>query len=195
MSAARLWLVRHGPTGRGGFVGRTDAPADLSDLVALGALAARLPERAALLHSGMLRTRLTAAALMGQRPGLQEGAVEPELREQDFGLFDGMGYDEASSVYPTDYAEFWLNPAMTSPPEGESFAQVCARVAASLSALSGDVVLCVHAGTIRAALALALDLTPAQALAFEIAPLSLTRLTRYESADGAVWSVGGVNIL
>ena len=54
---------------------------------------------------------------------------------------------------------------------------LCRRVAPALNleAQAGSATIIAHAGTIRAALALALDNRPA-ALAFDIAPLSLTRL-------------------
>jgi alpha-ribazole phosphatase len=53
-----------------------------------------------------------------------------------------------------------------------------------------DVIAVAHAGTIRAALAVALDLSPHAALSFVIDPLSLTRL----DAIGDGWRVGGVNM-
>ena len=77
------------------------------------------------------------------------------------------------------------------PPQGESFADVCARVRPALQeiAAQGDAVIVAHAGVIRAGLALAMDSVP-QALAFEIAPLSLTEL-HWLGAHG--WSVVCVN--
>ena len=53
----------------------------------------------------------------------------------------------------------------------------------------GDVVLVVHSGTVRAALAIALEMAPEQALRFVIDPLSLTRIDRL--AGG--WRVISVN--
>ena len=50
--------------------------------------------------------------------------------------------------------------------------------------------LVVHSGTIRALLAIALELAPDHALRFVIDPLSLTRIDRLE--DG--WRVGAVNL-
>jgi alpha-ribazole phosphatase len=47
----------------------------------------------------------------------------------------------------------------------------------------------VHSGTIRAVLAIALDLAPEQALRFVIDPLSLTRIDRLEEG----WRVVAVN--
>jgi len=51
------------------------------------------------------------------------------------------------------------------------------------------VVLVVHSGTVRAALALALEIAPEQALRFVIDPLSLTRIDRLVSG----WRVCCVN--
>ena len=68
------------------------------------------------------------------------------------------------------------------PPGGESFDDLCARLgpalrdhAKAVQAAAAPRALVVHAGVIRAALALALGTGPA-ALRFEIAPLSVTRL-------------------
>jgi alpha-ribazole phosphatase len=54
---------------------------------------------------------------------------------------------------------------------------------------AGDVLIVAHAGTIRAALALALGIEPDHALRFVIDPLSLTRLDRLENS----WRVVAVN--
>jgi alpha-ribazole phosphatase len=51
------------------------------------------------------------------------------------------------------------------------------------------VILVVHSGTIRAALAVALDCSAESALRFVVDPLSLTRIDRL---DGS-WRVGAVN--
>ena len=76
------------------------------------------------------------------------------------------------------------------PPGGESFAALCVRVWPALDDQPpGRVAVVTHAGTVRAALALALGRSPAVGLAFQIAPLSLTCLTR----TPAGWSIGSVN--
>jgi alpha-ribazole phosphatase len=80
-------------------------------------------------------------------------------------------------------------------PGGESFADMAARVIPALEALAaeaageGPVAVVAHAGTVRAGLALALDALPA-ALAFEVAPLSVTRLR----CLGGAFSVVSVNV-
>jgi alpha-ribazole phosphatase len=78
------------------------------------------------------------------------------------------------------------------PPQGESFTDLCARVSPALHAAAGQggrIAIVAHAGVIRAALALALG-SPAQGLAFQIAPASLTRITALSGTD---WSIGCVN--
>ncbi len=88
------------------------------------------------------------------------------------------------------YHAFWKSPAGNRPPGGESFADQIARARAGLAHMpAGDAVLVVHSGTIRAVLALALDLAPDHALRFVIDPLSLTRIDRL---DGG-WRVVAVN--
>src|ERR1700736_1273055 len=71
--------------------------------------------------------------------------------------------------------------ASNAPPGGERFVDQIGRTADGLAALPpGDVALVVHSGTIRAALAIALDLAPEAALRFVIDPLSLTRIDRLD---------------
>jgi alpha-ribazole phosphatase len=181
----RLWLVRHAPVdGPKGVVYDFDAPADLSDAAAFAALRARLPQDARCIASSSRRTMETAAAL-GFAP-----EAEPRFREQHFGDWTGRRHDDLPRSSGEAYAAFWRAPAHNRPPGGESFADQIARVGDALGTLpQGDVVLVVHSGTVRAALALALDLAPEPALRFVIDPLSLTRIDRV--ADS--WRVVGVN--
>jgi broad specificity phosphatase PhoE len=71
---------------------------------------------------------------------------------------------------------------------------VQARVAAVLERMATllegqDVVIIAHGGSIRAALAHAMGLTPDQALVFSIKNLSLTRIEKH----GPDWRVAAVN--
>jgi alpha-ribazole phosphatase len=181
----RLWLIRHAPVaGPKGVIHAIDAPADTGDAAALAALRAKLPLDAAVFASPSVRTLATAAAL-----GLQPVA-EPNFSEQDFGGWIGRRHDDLARELGDDYHAFWRAPAVSRPPDGESFVDQVARVRDGFAKLpTGDVVLVVHSGTIRAALAIALDLAPEQALRFAIEPLSLTRIDRV--AGG--WRVVGVN--
>jgi alpha-ribazole phosphatase len=181
----RLWLIRHAPVaGTSGVIHGNDVPADTSDATAIAALRAKLPGRAVSFASPVIRTLATAAAL-GLRP-----IAEQKFSEQDFGDWTGRRHDDLACELGAVYRDFWRAPANSRPPGGESFAEQIVRVGDGLAKLpAGDVILVVHSGTVRAALAIALDLPPEAALRFAIDPLSLTRIDRVASG----WRVVGVN--
>jgi len=185
-SATQLWLIRHAPVdGPRGVIHAGDAPADLSDVAAFTALRARLPAQAHAVCSPMRRTRETAAKLA------LDAVAEADFAEQDFGAWTGRRHDDLATGPGAAYREFWKSPARSRPPGGESFTDQIERTKSGLARLpAGDAVLVVHSGTIRAVLAIALELSPDHALRFAIDPLSLTRIDRL--ADG--WRVVGVNL-
>lgn len=183
----RLWLVRHAPVaGSAGVIHGEDAPARLTDAAALDGLRRRLPG-GLLVASPARRTLETARAL---RDG--DIAVDAAFREQDFGAWTGRTHAEIAAGEPALHAAFWTAPATARPPGGESFADQIVRVRAGLDRYreSDDLVLVVHSGTIRAVLAVALDLACERALRFVVDPLSLTRLDRI----GDAWRVVAVNL-
>lgn len=177
-----LILIRHAPAlAEGRLCGRTDVAADLPDAAAIAALAQAVGPVDRILVSPARRCRATASALWPRAAFTLAAA----LWEQDFGAWEGMPLAEIPDLGPLPRAAL----AAHRPPGGESFADLQARVAPALCAIpAGRTALVVHAGTIRAALALALS-DPADALGFAILPLSVTRLSRL----GGTWSVGAVN--
>jgi alpha-ribazole phosphatase len=180
-----LWLIRHAPVdGPRGVIHAPDAPADLGDVATMAALKAKLPAAAFAICSPARRTRETACAL-----GL-DAAENAAFREQDFGDWTGRRHNDLVAELGEAYRAFWKAPASNRPPGGESFADQIARARTGLASLpAGDAVLVVHSGTIRALLAIALDLAPDSALRFVIDPLSLTRIDRLENG----WRVVSVN--
>ncbi len=184
-SEQRLWLIRHAPVARPkGLIHDPDAPADVSDTARFATLKKQLPAGCAVYASPARRTLDTARAL-GFTP-----VEEPRLREQQFGAWTGRSHADIEAEMGDAYREFWRAPATNRPPNGESFADQIARVAAFVPQLpEGDSALIVHSGTVRAFLAIALDLTPNAALRFVIDPLSLTRIDRLHGG----WRVGGIN--
>ena len=182
----RLWLIRHAPVdGPRGVIHAPDAPADLSDAATFASLKARLPAQAFAVCSPARRTRETAARL-----GL-DAIEDAAFREQDFGEWTGRRHNDLTAELGEAYREFWKSPAVNRLPGGESFVDQIARARSGLAGLpAGDVVLVVHSGTIRAVLAIALELAPDSALRFVIDPLSLTRVDRL--ANG--WRIGAVNL-
>lgn len=180
-----LWLIRHAPVdGPRDVIHGPDAPANVGAAAAFAALKARLPANAFAVCSPARRTRETAAAL-----GL-DPVKETCFREQDFGAWTGRRHNELVAELGDAYRDFWKSPASNRPPGGESFVDQISRATAGLAQLpAGDVVLVVHSGTVRAVLAIALDLEPDGALRFVIDPLSLTRIDRLTNG----WRVVAVN--
>ncbi|MGY0789576.1 histidine phosphatase family protein [Azospirillum argentinense] len=200
MKNTRWWLIRHAPVPNPGnmIYGRSDPAADTGDSDALAALAARLPPQAVWVTSHLRRTRQTAAAL--RLPGSDMALVERALAEQDFGRWEGLSHDAVAELHPEETRRFWSDPAAEAPPEGESFAAVMERVAGAIGRLTDlyagrDLVAVIHGGSIRAALALALDLTPQAALRLAVAPLSLSRIDHYANEGDGFWSVAAMNAL
>ena len=180
--ATELILIRHAPALTGGrLCGRRDVEADLTDMAAIAGLARAIGSVDRMTASPARRCLATAAALW---PGARV-APDAALWEQDFGAWEGLPAADIPDLGPLSRAEL----AAHRPPGGESFDDLRARVAPVLAALpAGRIAIVAHAGTVRAALSLALS-DPADTLGFEIAPLSVTLLRRH----GAVWSVGAVN--
>ena len=174
LAPPELVLIRHAPAETGGrLCGRRDVPARLDDTAALTRLAGALAGVRRVISSPAQRCRQTAAALF---PG-QELAEDARLWEQDFGVEEGMAFAELPDLGPMSRDDL----ARHAPSGGESFNAMVARATPALQELAeqamagGPVAVVAHAGTVRAGLALALGSVPA-ALAFEVAPLSATRL-------------------
>ncbi len=204
-AATRWWWVRHAPViGYDGIIyGCSEVPCDVSDTAAFRSLAARLPADAVWLTSHLSRTLETAAALAAVLDGAGGAAsdprVEPDLAEQDFGVWHGRSYADLRREGEAGNHKFWLAPARFTPPGGESFTEVIERVRGVIDRLTAehpgrDIVAVAHGGSIRAALAVALGLEPDSALAFQFENLSLTRIDHVTGpGPGGNWRIVGVN--
>jgi broad specificity phosphatase PhoE len=201
-----LWWVRHAPVAHDGRVyGQIDLSCDCSETALFTGLAEKLPRSAIWVTSNLRRTHETAAAII--RAGLPgprlipgpEAIMLPEFAEQDFGEWQGLTYEELQVSRAGDFHRFWHAPAHETPPGGESFVAVIERVSRAIHRLvetySGrDIIAVAHGGTIRAALALALDLDPEAALAFTIENCSITCIDRIDGPGmGHGWRVVKVN--
>ncbi|MBN8629403.1 MAG: histidine phosphatase family protein [Rhodobacterales bacterium] len=172
----RFWFVRHGPTHAKAFAGWRDIPADLSDADAIARLNAHLPALAPVISSDLCRATATADTLCDARPRLPH---DPGLREFNFGDWDGLPFDEVARRWPDLSRRYWEEPGHTAPPRGESWLAAAERVERALSRLPPvpDVIVVAHFGVILTQYQRAALLTPVQALAQDIANLSVTCLT------------------
>lgn len=190
MSARRLFLIRHGPTHQTVFTGWRDVPADLSDTAAVARMRDHLPPDAPIISSDLMRCVATADAVAGGRVRLPHDA---DLREFDFGAWDGLGFEAVGERDPILSRAFWDDPGDVTPPEGESWHDVAARVGAAierhLAAQTGDLIIVAHFGAILCQIGALTGRTPKQMIAQKIDPLSVSEL-RF---DGSAWTLTSVN--
>lgn len=177
MNARALHLLRHGAPERPGLLlGHTDAAP-----TAQGRAACRMRAQGLkvgqVIASDLARARLPAGDIAGDL-GLPL-ALDTRWRELDFGAWEAR--DPAGVGDPLGH--FWADPEAYPPPRGESWGQLSARVEAGLEAIGGDALVVTHAGAMRAALALLLRLSPAQAWAFHLPYAALISLRIWP--DGA----------
>jgi len=193
-SVTRWWWIRHAPVpGPEDLIkGKLDLPSDTSDTAVFTTVAASLPKGAASVTSSRLRCRQTFAALAAAGMNVAPPAIEPDFDEQDFGLLAGRTWSALADS--PELAGYWADPANTPLPGGESFAQLVARVHPAIARMGArhrgqDIVAVAHGGTIRAALCVALGISPAQALLFAVSTVSRTRIDAVDDA----WRVVYVN--
>lgn len=127
----KIILVRHSETvwnEQLRYIGRTDmelSPLGKKHALMLANFLADVPLRFAY-SSTMRRARETAALVAAGRA--QRIRLEPELREIDFGEWEGLNFSEISSAY-SDLADIWVeDPFSVRIPGGEPIDEFVSRV-------------------------------------------------------------------
>jgi len=199
----RWWWVRHAPVpDTVNIYGQIDVDSDVSDANVFAALAHELPRNAVWLTSNLKRTHQTATAIIEAMT--REDRVEgeplqvPEFAEQHLGEWQGMNRAEFFAARAHLSHPFWFGPSSERPPGGESFDDLMARVAPAIEKFSDDyagqnVIAVAHGGTIKAAIAHALKLSPEAGLAFACDNCAVTRLERLSSGPESLWRVISIN--
>jgi len=126
----RIYLVRHGATvltAEDRFAGSSEVPLSDEGRAQVAALAERLRCDAldAVYASPMGRT-LETARIIGAPHGL-EPRPEPDLREIDYGRWEGLTRDEVERDFAAEYEAWQEDPLTIAPEGGESGIQVLAR--------------------------------------------------------------------
>ncbi|MFJ4775413.1 histidine phosphatase family protein [Streptomyces sp. NPDC088762] len=201
-----LVLLRHGETlltpgrrlsGSGGSnpglspAGRRQADAAADALAHRGDIEA-------VVTSPMRRCRETARPV-AERLGLNL-QVDPDLREADFGAWEGLTFSEVRARYPDDLNAWFTSP--DSPPTGaaETMHQVARRVTAVrdglLARYAGATVLIVsHVVPVRTLLRLALQAPPHTLFRMEVAAASLSTVTYDKDGTATVQSLNDTHHL
>ena len=203
MTETRFWLIRHAlvdENARAILYGIMDValcePTLLEQAPMYASLAERLPREARWLVTPLSRTRRTAETIFAAGYPPAELTVEPGLIEQSLGEWQGLPHADLPARLTLPKHAFWPLAGDEHPPGGESMAQVITRVGATLERLAeehdrADVIAVAHGGSIRAAVAHALQIGADNALHLSVQNLSLTRLERYPEG----WRVVCVNEL
>ncbi|MGW0808094.1 bifunctional RNase H/acid phosphatase [Nonomuraea sp. NPDC002799] len=189
--ATSLLLLRHGETELSlerRFSGLGDAELTPNGLAQASAAAERLsrePYRLDVIVTSPLKRARQTAEAVAQRTGL-DVEVDEDLREADFGAWEGHTFTEVQRRWPAELAA-WLADPETAPPGGESFATTARRVQAAGERLveryEGKTVVAVsHVTPIKMLLRIAL-LAPLEALYRMHLDLACLSLIEYY-ADG-----------
>jgi len=157
-----LVFMRHGETTwnrAGRYLSRTDIPLHAEGAAAVRVAAPALKVLASpfFVSSPLLRARETAAIVAGVL-GMNEPEIWDDLREVDFGVFEGETEQTASrGAYASQFSA-WRDPLSGNlgPPEGETWSAVDARARRVLERLQSeerDALVVSHGSFIRAILA------------------------------------------
>lgn len=171
-----LFLQRHGPTA----ASQAGAPLGRVDLPVLPEGEALWPQvKHELLALGLQRV-LTSDLQRARNHALDLGLpclVLPDLGEQAFGEWEGVPWDQIQGA-----EAFFANPALATPPGGESFVRCASRALLAVQgALEGEqsTLILAHGGSLRAILAHFLGLPLERALDLAWQPYGLTKLEVY----------------
>jgi broad specificity phosphatase PhoE len=194
----QLICVRHGRTAWNAnkrFQGHTDVPLDdegRAQATALGALLREEPIDAAV-TSDLARAQETARLVLGARALAPR--LDPDWREMRFGTWEGLTWDEIVAANPQLDPAGGTTPKTYTPAGGESFEDLCVRIARALERLTAELaddataLVATHAGPLHAVLRVLLGEAESAALQVRFVPASLTRFRR----EDGVWSLAELN--
>jgi len=204
MTSAIITLVRHGKVaGPAALYGRTDiaiSPTGHSDLTrTLNSLHAQTPIEY-LISSPRIRCLQVAQEFSTQHKIPLR--TEANLQEMDFGIWDGIPFDELGDEWKNIEA-FWESPHTMHPPQGESLQNFAARVIKAWSNLTDNastghhLILC-HGGVIRIIIAHILQIDWCNARLFKQLHIDYASHTRieivnYENALPIIKWIGSIS--
>lgn len=153
----KLYLIRHGQTDWNAckkIQGSLDIPLNAAGKEQAGLLAKAMEDRPVrFICSSPLKRALHTANGIGERQGVKVVTV-PELREVEFGKWEGMSGSELLKEYPKAYKSWRQNPAKVTPPGGETWEEAAERAAMALKKVlgiaqgNGDTAIVSHGATL-----------------------------------------------
>jgi len=162
----RFWLVRHGEPAeeaRHRCYGSLDVGLSQTGRAQMAQVAVYLKgEPFAAIYASPRSRALESARIIGAAASCPV-EVADDLREIDFGDFEGLAYDEIAARYPGLYRQWMETPTEIQFPNGESFSAMRLRVLRAFDVIQSEregqaVVIVSHGGVNRILLAWALQM-------------------------------------
>ncbi len=187
------YWVRHGPTDSTRLNGWTDVPVILDDQQTIEFLRQYLPKDAIVISSDLQRARHTADAIRGGRPHLLS---TERIREINFGRWEGLTTSDIAERDKERAARFWNDPDDASPPDGEQWSNMKARVDGFVDEFCActechNIIAVAHYGVILSQIQRARGCKIATLVGCEISNFSLTHL----SVKDRKWHLHELNLL
>jgi broad specificity phosphatase PhoE len=136
-------------------VGRRQSAQCGSTLRGLIAARRKAPADFAFISSPLSRARETIEILRSGLDLPRDGyAIEPRLAELSFGRWEGLTYAEVRALDSAVLAVRERDKWNFTTPDGESYAQLLARVRAWHAGVTGDIIVAAHGGVARALMVL-----------------------------------------
>lgn len=152
---ARLILIRHGETEynfENRYCGFSDPPLNTKGIWQSKRLANRLKSlKIDKIYSSDLRRAYQTAKIIFKNNLIEKSE---SFREVNFGIFEGLRYEEILKVYPELYKDWIDNPVKVKIPNGESLKNLSKRVKEKLSSIFSQykdktIAVVTHGGPIR----------------------------------------------
>ncbi len=163
----KIILIRHGVTdwnAEGKIQGQSDTQLSSEGMYQARMLIAYFPfETIDAIYSSNLQRAMKTAEFIANKFKLEVIPVR-ELREIDFGNWEGRSFEDVAKEEPAEFKKFFVQPDMLMFKGGESFAEVQSRAMLSLKKivkLNGDkkqIVIVTHGAVIRTIIAAILEM-------------------------------------
>ncbi|MFV0448820.1 MAG: alpha-ribazole phosphatase family protein [Vibrio sp.] len=195
-----LYLLRHGKTqGKPALNGHIDVAVDESIQYSIAHALLKHYSFHKIYSSPLIRCQRVAELVAELKPALKL-VIEPRLKEQNFGDFDGVPFDELAHEWKR-LEQFWANPAQNHLPNAEPLQQGYERVVEAWQQITQhceqDTLIVAHGGPIRYILAHVLGLdwqNPQLYTSLAIENQSITHIQINKFEGNVYYSVKGIGI-
>ncbi|MBD0785563.1 histidine phosphatase family protein [Vibrio sp. Y2-5] len=195
-----LYLLRHGKTqGKPALNGHIDVVVHDSIQSAIAHSVLQKYTFSKVYSSPLTRCKRVAELITELNPALKL-VIDPRLKEQNFGDYDGVPFDDLTQEWKK-LEQFWANPAQNTLPNAETLKEGYERVTQAWEQIVQhcvqDTLIVAHGGPIRYIIAHVLGLdwqNPQLYTSLSIANQSITHIQISKFGDKVFFSVKGVAI-